>query len=92
MIKLFVNDGFLENIRECVKDKMLMECILDFGGFIEKVIKELSVIDYLDIFYNDEKVDLLKLLVLEYFILKEKNSVFVLVFQEFYKLGLDSYL
>ncbi|EOR68430.1 TagK domain-containing protein [Yersinia enterocolitica] len=90
--KLSANDSFLENIRECVKDKTLTECILDSGGLIEKVTKELSVIDYLDTSHHDEKVDLLKLLAPEHLTSKEKNSVPALVFQELYKLGLDSHL
>ncbi|EOW7108323.1 TagK domain-containing protein, partial [Yersinia enterocolitica] len=61
-------------------------------GLIEKVTKELSVIDYLDTSHHDEKVDLLKLLAPEHLTSKEKNSVPALVFQELYKLGLDSHL
>ncbi|CNJ55059.1 TagK domain-containing protein [Yersinia aldovae] len=90
--KLSANDGFLENIRECVKDKTLTECILDSGGLIEKVTKELSVIDYLEASHSEEKVDLLKILAPEHIITKEKSSVPALVFQELYKLGLDSHL
>ncbi|CQD42832.1 TagK domain-containing protein [Yersinia mollaretii] len=90
--KLSANDGFLENIRECVKDKTLTECILDSGGLIEKVTKELSVIDYLETACNEEKVDLLKVLAPDHIITKEKNRVPELVFQELYKLGLDSHL
>ncbi|MDN0117341.1 TagK domain-containing protein [Yersinia intermedia] len=90
--KLSANDGFLENIRECVKDKTLTECILDSGGLIEKITKELNVIDYLETSQGEEKVDLLKLLAPEHIITKEKSSVPALVFQELYKLGLDSHL
>lgn len=90
--KLSANDAFLENIRESVKDKTLTECILDSGGLIERITKELDVIDYLDTSQSDEKVDLLKLLAPEHIITKEKSSVPALVFQELYKLGLDSHL
>ncbi|CNH98968.1 Uncharacterised protein [Yersinia pekkanenii] len=90
--KLPANDGFLENIRECVKDKTLTECILDSGGLIDRVTKELSVIDYLETSHHEEKVDLLKVLAPEHIITKEKNSVPALVFQELHKLGLDSHL
>ncbi|MGE4802911.1 TagK domain-containing protein [Yersinia hibernica] len=90
--KLSANDGFLENIRECVKDKTLTECILDSGGLIERVTKELDVTDYLETSQSEEKVDLLKLLAPEHIITKEKSSVPALVFQELYKLGLDSHL
>lgn len=90
--KLSANDGFLENIREYVQDKTLTECILDSGGLIERITKELSVIDYLETPQDEGKVDLLKLLAPEHIITKEKSSVPALVFQELYKLGLDSHL
>lgn len=90
--KLSARDEYLDNIRERVKDKTLTECILDSGGLIDKVTKELSAINYLDTPDYDEKIDLLKALAPEHFITKEKNSVPSLMFQELYKLGLDSHL
>lgn len=91
MTKLSARDEYLDNIRERVKDKTLTECILDSGGLIDKVTKELSAINYLDTPDDDEKIDLLKALAPEHFITK-KNSVPSLMFQELYKLGLDSHL
>ncbi len=55
MTKLSARDEYLDNIRERVKDKTLTECILDSGGLIDKVTKELSAINYLDTPDYDEK-------------------------------------
>jgi hypothetical protein len=92
VIKLSGRDEFLDNIRERVKDKTLTECILDSGGLIDKVTQELSIFNYLDTQDDDTRIDLLKELAPEHFITKEKNSVPSLMFQELYKLGLDSHL
>lgn len=90
--KLSANDEFLDNIRDRVKDKTLTECILDSGGLIDKVTQELSLLNYFETPDDDEKIDLLKALAPEHIITKEKNSVPSLMFQELYKLGLDSHL
>jgi len=79
-------------IREQIKGKTLTECIIDKPFLMEKVWPELNV-DRLpdDIFVDDEKHDILEALSPEHFVSKGKNKLPELVFQDFYKVGLDSH-
>lgn len=89
---LLANDGFLENVRDNVKNKTVTECILDSTGLIDKVTRQLNVIDGVEESAHEERQDILKALAPEHILTKEQNSVPALVFQELYKLGLNSHL
>lgn len=90
--KLSANDGFLENVRDSVRNKTVTECILDSSGLIDEVTRQLNIIDGVETATDEDKQDILKALAPEHILTKEKNSVPALVFQELYKLGLNSHL
>ncbi|MGN7973794.1 TagK domain-containing protein [Serratia sp. 22264] len=85
-------DHRFDIIREKIKEKTLTECIVARDFLMEKVWSELDTGDHFDdIFSEEEKVDLLKSLSPEHITAKGKYTVPELVFQDFYKVGLDSH-
>ncbi|MDS1916351.1 TagK domain-containing protein [Enterobacter asburiae] len=81
-----------DDVKEKIKGKTLTECIVDKDFLMEKVWPELECGDTADdIFSDEEKTDLLLALSPEHIAVKGKNTVPELVFQDFYKPGLDSY-
>ncbi|WP_271124118.1 TagK domain-containing protein [Dryocola boscaweniae] len=85
-------DCRFDRIREQIKDKTLSECIVDRTFLMEKVWAELETGELPDdLFAEEEKIDILKTLSPEHIVAKGKYKVPELVFQDFYKVGLDSY-
>ncbi|MEE4411137.1 MULTISPECIES: TagK domain-containing protein [unclassified Serratia (in: enterobacteria)] len=85
-------DHRFDSIREKIKEKTLTECIVAKDFLMEKVWPELEVGDHSnDIFNEEDKVELLKALSPEHIVAKGKYKVPELVFQDFYKVGLDSH-
>jgi hypothetical protein len=85
-------DHRFDNIREKIKEKTLTECIVAKDFLMEKVWPELEAGAHSDsIFNEEEKVELLKALSPEHIVAKGKYKVPELVFQDFYKVGLDSH-
>jgi hypothetical protein len=72
------------------KDKTLTECIIGSSLLIDKIIDELPKIDDLDI--EAPPVDLLETLSPDYLVANKKQVLPSLIYQDLYKLGLDSYL
>lgn len=85
-------DYRFEKIREQIKDKTLTECVVARDFLMEKVWPELEQGEQWDeLFGEEEKSDLLRSLSPEHIVAKGKYQVPELVFQDFYKVGLDSY-
>lgn len=85
-------DHRFDSIREKIKGKTLTECIVAKDFLMEKVWPELEVGEHSnDIFNEEDKVELLKALSPEHIVAKGKYKVPELVFQDFYKVGLDSH-
>ncbi len=85
-------DRRFDLIREQIKEKTLSECIVDRTFLMEKVWAELESAELPDdLFVEEEKTDILKALSPEHIVAKGKYKVPELVFQDFYKVGLDSY-
>ena len=85
-------DHRFDSIREKIKEKTLTECIVAKDFLMEKVWPELEVGEHSnDIFNEEDKVELLKALSPEHIVAKGKYKVPELVFQDFYKVGLDSH-
>lgn len=87
-----ITDDRFEDIREQIKDKTLTECIIEHPFLMEKVWPEIMNSELADdIFMVEERVDILCALSPEYGTVKSKQSIPELVFQDFYKVGLDSH-
>ena len=85
-------DDRFDCIREQVKGKTLTECIIARDFLMEKVWPDFETGGSIeDFFQQEEKTDLLKALSPEYIVAKHKDRVPELVFQDFYKVGLDSH-
>lgn len=85
-------DDRFDRIREQVKGKTLTECIIARDFLMEKVWPDFETGESFDDFFQqEEKTDLLKALSPEYIVAKNKDRVPELVFQDFYKVGLDSH-
>lgn len=85
-------DDRFDHIREQVKGKTLTECIIARDFLMEKVWPDFETGESVDDFFQqDQKTDLLKALSPEYIMAKNKDRVPDLVFQDFYKVGLDSH-
>ncbi len=85
-------DNRFDNTREQIKDKTLTECIVGRSFLMEKVWPEMNIDNQVsDIFADDDRVDVLKSLSPEHISAKSKYKVPELVFQDFYKIGLDSH-
>ncbi|MGY8619825.1 TagK domain-containing protein [Pantoea agglomerans] len=81
-----------DEVKEKSKGKTLTECIVAKDFLMEKVWSELEYGETAyDIFCEEEKIDLLRALSPEHIAAKGNNTVPELVFQEFNKVGLDSY-
>ncbi|MGD8107653.1 TagK domain-containing protein [Pantoea sp. FN0302] len=89
---IFKKDYRFERIREQLKDKTLTECVVDRTFLMEKVWPELEQGEQWDeLFGEEEKSDLLRSLSPEHIVAKSRYQVPELVFQDFYKVGLDTY-
>ncbi|MTD38226.1 TagK domain-containing protein [Erwinia sp. CPCC 100877] len=85
-------DHRFEQVREQIKEKTLTECIIARDFLMEKVWPELEHGEQAtEIFAEEEKTDLLRALSPEHIVAKGKYKVPELVFQDFYKVGLDSH-
>lgn len=85
-------DRRFDDVREQIKGKTLTECIVANDFLMEKVWPELERGEMAEeIFSEEEKTDLLLALSPEHIAAKGKTTVPELVFQDFYKVGLDSY-
>jgi hypothetical protein len=85
-------DSRFDRVREQIKEKTLTECIVAREFLMEKVWPELEAGDPTDdIFSEEEKTDLLTALSPEHIVAKSKYKVPELVFQDFYKVGLDTH-
>ncbi|NIF33027.1 TagK domain-containing protein [Enterobacter sp. Cy-643] len=81
-----------DDVNAQIKGKTLTECIVAKDFLMEKVWPELERGEAADdIFSEEEKTDLLLALSPEHIAAKGKNTVPELVFQDFNKVGLDSY-
>lgn len=90
--KLPQDDRYFETVRDHMKDKTLTECILESSFLFEKVWGELDIINFDDdVLYEDEKHDILKALAPDNIASKNKKTVPPLVFEDLYKIGLDSH-
>lgn len=85
-------DSHFEKVREQIKDKTLTECVVARDFMMEKVWPELEQGEqWSELFAEEDKSDLLRALSPEHIVAKGKYQVPELVFQDFYKVGLDSY-
>jgi len=90
--KLPQEDGYFETVRENMKEKTLTECILESSFLFEKVWNELEIVNVDDdVLYEDVKHDILKALAPDNISSKNKKTVPSLVFEDLYKIGLDSH-
>lgn len=89
--KLSGSDAYFEAIREEMKARTLTECIIEAPSLIDKVWEELKIAEsYDELLCEEEKPDILKALAPDNIASHEKQSVPELVFQDLYKIGLDS--
>lgn len=90
--RISAGDERFDHDRERSKSKTLTECIIDTPYLMEKVWDELDMDNSTsEILFDPEKVDILKSLAPEDVAAKDKKGVPALVFQDFYKVGLDSH-
>lgn len=89
---IITTDNHFDSLRRQIKEKTLTECIVGSEGFMDKVWSEFGDGEHHgELFSEEVKIDLLKSLSPERHIVKSKYKVPELVFQDFYKTGLDSY-
>lgn len=89
--KLSGSDAYFEAVREEMKARTLTECIIEAPSLIDKVWEELKIeASYDELLCEEEKPDLLKALAPDNIASREKQPVPELVFQDLYKIGLDS--
>jgi len=90
--RILKTDHRFDSGRELFKDKSLTECIIATEFLMEKVWADLERSEeWYELFMEEEKVDLLHALSPEHIVAKNKDKVPELVFQDFYKVGLDSF-
>ncbi|HCM62029.1 MAG TPA: hypothetical protein DIT05_05705 [Morganella sp. (in: Bacteria)] len=87
------DDGSFDSLCEQIKDLNLTECIFETSAFMERVWRELSTMEEVDLTQDEhEDYDILRMLAPDGIIPYAKDSVSSLVSKELYKLGLDSRL
>lgn len=89
--KLPGSDACFEAVREEMKARTLTECIIEAPSLIDKVWEELKIEESDNsLLGEEEKTDILKALAPDNIASREKQPVPELVFQDLYKIGLDS--
>ncbi len=89
--KLSGSDAYFDAVREEMKAKTLTECIIEAPSLIDRVWDELKIGEsYDELLCEEEKPDILKALAPENIASREEQPVPELVFQDLYKIGLDS--
>ncbi|HHN8372294.1 TPA: TagK domain-containing protein [Morganella morganii] len=87
------DDGSFDSLCEQIKDLNLTECIFETSAFMDRVWRELSTMEEVDLTQDEhENYDILRMLAPDGIIPYAKDSVSSLVSKELYKLGLDSRL
>lgn len=87
------DDGSFDSLCEQIKDLNLTECIFETSAFMDRVWRELSTMEEVDLTQDEhEDYDILRMLAPNGIIPYAKDSVSSLVSKELYKLGLDSRL
>lgn len=87
------DDGSFDSLCEQIKDLNLTECIFETSAFMERVWRELSTMEEVDLTQDEhEDYDILRMLAPNGIIPYAKDSISSLVSKELYKLGLDSRL
>ncbi|TBL70810.1 TagK domain-containing protein [Hafnia alvei] len=85
-------DHKFDMAREQAKNKTLTECIIDGGSLMEKIWSELEQGEqWNELFIQDEKPDLLRVLSPEHIVAKIKNNVPELIVHDQSKISLNSY-
>lgn len=86
------SDSRFEQDREQIKDKTLTECILDRVYLMEELWPELErEPQWSELFAEDERKDLLRILSSNKHATQNKKILPELIFQDYYKIGLDSH-
>lgn len=87
------DDGSFDSLCEQIKDLNLTECIFETSAFMERVWRELSTMEEVDLTQDEhEDYDILRMLAPNGIIPYARDSISSLVSKELYKLGLDSRL